>query len=645
MLAQFHFLRPEWFYALIPLALLLWLLWRQRLSSRSWQGVVEPRLLPHLLIGKNAKQRPRILLAVSLGGLLSIIAMAGPAWEKIEVPVFRQPSALVVLLDMSRSMDAADIKPSRLLRAQMKLRDILSQQKEGETALIVYAATPFVVSPLTSDAKTIASQLDSLSTDLMPAQGSRPDRAIVMAKQLLQQSGIGHGGVLLISDGIDGEEPQELKDAINDLVGAGHRLSVLGVGTPEGAPVATPGGGFIMDRNGAIVLPKLDDADLEALARQGGGSYRRISTDDSDFHTVLAPFKTMQSRLQSKKAEDMNSDQWRDEGPWLLLPLLLGALAFRRGYELLVLMLLLPLPRTSHAFDWDGLWLRDDQRGQQAMRADNPKQAAQLFKNPEWRAAANYRAGNYQAASESLKDADSANAYYNRGNAFAKQGQLQEAISAYEEALKRDPKNEDAKFNRDLVKEMLKQQPQDQSLQDQQQKGDGKDQQPGNGNNNQNIADDKNGQGQASRTDSSQSKSQSGSDEKSAQQDGKEGQQPNAQQQGAQQQSAEKGAKDGKQAEQEKSPDDTSAQSQYGDRKDGQQERNQQIADGQKNSGDVNGKSDSAIEGRQDEGELQQADKQWLRRIPDDPGGLWRRKFLYQYKQQQQSGKSEDKTW
>jgi len=624
--AEFHFIRPEWFYALIPLALLLWLLWRQRLSSRSWQGVVEPRLLPHLLIGQSARQRPWTLFAVALGGLLSVIAMAGPAWQKLEVPVFRQPSSLVVLLDLSRSMDAADIKPSRLQRAQMKLRDILAQQKEGDTALIVYAASPFVVSPLTSDAKTIASQLESLTTDLMPAQGSRPDRAIVMAQQLLQQSGAAHGGVLLISDGIDGEELDDLKEAVKNLVKAGHRLSVLGVGSPEGAPIPAADGGFLKDRNGAIVLPRLDDAVLETLARQGNGSYHRISTDDSDFHAALAPFKNTLAQLASKKAEGMNSDQWRDEGPWLLLPLLLlAALAFRRGYVLVFLLMVLPLPHPAYAFDWGSLWQNSDQRGQQAMQAGDTKQAAELFNDPEWRAAANYRAGNYQNAAEDLKEIDSAEAYYNRGNALAKQGQLQEAVNAYEEALKRDPKSGDAKFNRDLVEELLKQQQQDQ------QQGEGKDQ--------QDKSDGKNGKDQ---TDQSSS-DQSGSEQKPNKQGGKED---------AQQQDAD--GKEGKDTKDGQGQSAKDAAAKQRDKKDGRPENNQPQADAQKDSGDDHGKPDDAVanhadanntgEGKQDAREMKQADKQWLQRIPDDPGGLWRRKFLYQYKQQQQR-KSEDKTW
>jgi len=626
-LAELHFLRPEWFYALLPFALLLWALWRKQLVSRSWQSVVSPSLLPHLLIGQSTAQRPWKIIIVMLAGLLAIIAMAGPAWQKLEVPVFRQPSALVVVLDLSRSMDAMDIKPSRLARAKMKLRDILDQQHEGETALIVYAASAFVVSPLTPDVKTIASQLGSLSADLMPAQGSRPDHAIKLALQLLQQSGVAHGGVLLISDGLDVGDSDELQQATGELVAAGHQLSVIGVGTEEGAPIASKSGGFLKDRKGAIVLPRLNDSTLEALARQGNGRYRRISTDSSDIHGVLKPIEDSRSQLLNKKAEGMNSDQWRDEGPWLLLPLLLlGALAFRRGYIVMVFFLVLPLPRPAQALDWDSLWNNGDQLGHQAMQADDPDKAAALFDSPQWRAAANYRAGNYQQAAEALKEIEGVDAYYNRGNALAKQGDLPAALESYEAALKLDPENEDAKFNRNLIEEMLKQQSQSQSDQQNQngQGQSGEEQQQEDGDQGQQNQEG----GQQDQQSDSQSSGSDDSESGSAQQD--------EQQAGSQTSDADK-AEQGQAAGEEAQRKDADEQ--------GDQSETPQLSEAGKDTSQQGDKPEAAADDSQGVGELQQADQQWLRRIPDDPGGLWRRKFLYQYKQQKKQGKSEEKAW
>jgi len=601
MISAFHFLRPAWLLALLPLAALLRLIWRRRLASRSWAEVIDAPLLPHLLIGEAGRGNPWSLLATGLGGLLAILALAGPTWHKLEQPVFRRQSALVVLLDLSRSMDAADIKPSRLQRAKLKLRDILRQRKEGNTALIVFAATPFVVSPLTSDVRTIASQLDVMTTDLMPAQGSRPDRAIVLAQKLLKQAGATHGGVLLITDGINGPESAALRDAIGDLVGAGHRLSVLGVGTTEGAPIPGPRGGFLKSEDGAIVIPKLDDAVLAALARQGHGAYRRLSTDDSDFHALLAPFDNTLAREQGEKAAGVDSDQWRDEGPWLLLPLLLlGALAFRRGVLLILLLIILPHAHPAYAFDWSSLWLRADQRGQRAMAANEPQLAEKLFHDREWRAAADYRAGNYQATVDDLKGIDSALADYNRGNALARLGHLPEAVSAYQAALKRQAGFADARHNRDLLEKLLKPPPQKPSPSSAEKQGGSAGTMP------------------PSQSSPGKGKSAQGGDQAKQGQDqsGKPGagqQQKEAGQQGADVKKSQDQAKD-------------SAQ------------QDDQHADKGATSNAVPGSADEAQEQPK---ETARADQQWLRRIPDDPGGLWRRKFLYQYKRQQQDQGSE----
>ncbi|MHB1332709.1 MAG: VWA domain-containing protein [Sulfuriferula sp.] len=625
MISAFHFLRPLWLIALLPLGLMLWMMWRRRLLSRSWQRVVDPRLLTHLLIGKNARQGPWAIFAVGLGGLLAILALAGPAWQKLPQPVFRQQSSLVLVLDLSLSMNATDIQPSRLERAKLKLRDILNRQKEGQTALIVYAATPFVVSPLTTDAQTIVSQLEVLTPALMPAQGSHPAQAISLAQKLLKQAGVAHGGVLLITDGLNGSESDSLKTAISHLVGAGDRLSVLGVGTTSGAPIPNPAGGFVTNDSGAMVIPRLNDASLAALARQGHGVYRRLSPDDSDFHALLAPFKPSFDQQQDTKVHGLMSDQWRDEGPWLLLPLLLlGALAFRRGYLVVLLLVMLPQTHSAYASGWSSLWQRDDQRAQQAMDANQPQLAAKLFHDPQWRAAADYRAGNYQAALDNLKGINSAEADYNRGNALAHLGHLPEAVQAYDAALKRDPKLGDASYNRNLIEELLKKQQQ-------------KRQQNQQGKHNQQPA-SKNGQQKKSARQPPQAspKSAPGNqqpDQKSGQSKPNQGeagkQKPDT---GQQQSNAENKATSPQQnkATQKQAQDQDQAQSQP-------QTTEQQPAP----SGSVQAAADAQTQRKQ----LQQADEQWLRRIPDDPGGLWRRKFLYQYKQQPQFQQSEKQPW
>ena len=115
----------------------------------------DAELLPYLLQEKAVNQSRWPLTTGAIAALLVIIALAGPTWQRVPSPVFRNESALVIALDLSRSMDAEDIKPSRLIRARYKIADILKQRKDGQTALLVYAGDAFTVTPLTDDTETI----------------------------------------------------------------------------------------------------------------------------------------------------------------------------------------------------------------------------------------------------------------------------------------------------------------------------------------------------------------------------------------------------------------------------------------------------------------------------------------------------------
>lgn len=594
-MASCHFLRPDAFWLLPPLALLLWLLSQRRGNAGRWQSVCDTRLLPYILQGSETKAARWPLLVTALAGLLAILAMAGPACERRAQPVFRDPSALVIALDLSRSMDATDIKPSRLARARLKVIDILKQRRVGQTALIVYAAEAFTVSPLTDDANTIISMVSALDSNMMPLQGSDTSAAVAKAARLLQQAGVPEGDILLITDGID---DTDLDQTLAELDAHRHRLSVLAVGTPEGAPIALRDGGFLMDSQGAIVIPKLDSAALQRLARRGHGRYHRITAGDRDINHLLQGAGG--ERKSKTEVEGLNSDQWREAGPWLLLPLLLlAALAFRRGHLAVVaLAVLLPLPHNAEAAELADLWRNENQRGLHQLQQGHAERAAELFNDPQWRAAARYRAGQYEQAVEALQGIESVDALYNMGNALAKLGDYPAAIEAYDQALKLDPEHEDARYNRALVKQQLQQQKQSQQQQDQgddpQQdaQGDQQRQQPG----------QRGGQQSAERQQAQQG------DQQQPDQAGRQRDQT-AQQQQAQQQAQQ--AAD--QAEGEPQ--------QLGQKQDGEQPESDEQRPMPTREYTESSESDVATE-------------QWLRRIPDDPGGLLRRKFQYQYQQQ-----------
>jgi Ca-activated chloride channel homolog len=646
LLADFHFLRPLWWCALLPL-LVFWWLQRNRLQSGSWRAVVDAKLLSHLLVGVDQKQKRRSVWML-LGGLLAIAALAGPAWRKIDTPVFSKQSALVVALDLSRSMDAADIKPSRRQRAQLKLRDILRARTEGETALVVFAAQAFVVSPLTSDAKTIEVQLSSLTTDLMPEQGSRVDRALERSLQLLEQANASNGQVLVLTDGVSAAtDTQAATDIAKQLAIKGYSVSIMGVGTDQGAPIPLSQGGFLKDTNGAMVLPRLEDSPLSQLAKVGGGEYRRLSSNDNDWQALLAPLQASVLNEQAIRQESRLSDEWHDEGVWLLLPLLLlAAFAFRRGAVFIWILAVgfSVQPNVVHAAEgqvesslWDRLWQRDDQRAQTAIRQQQPERAANLFRDPAWKGAAQYKAGQYQEALESLEGLTGTEAEYNRANNFAQLGRYDEALKRYESVLKQDPNHDDAKANRELMKKLMQSAQQNQSGNN----SDKQDKQQDSQNKQQNQQ-QQNGQGQ----ESANNKPQQGDSKQaeSQQSDSKQADSNQANSNQARQQQSQS-ADQSKQANNQAQAQSNSSASKNADKGEAAQAlRNEK--DKAKQEGD---KTAQALTGEQEP--LSKEAEQWLRRVPDDPGGLWRRKFLYQYKQTeaqqrvQQQGREGDQPW
>ena len=586
--AEFHFIRPDWLFALVPAIVIFILLLRNKLKRGNWSEVCDAELLPFILQEKPVQQSRWPLTAASLACLLTILALAGPTWERLPSPVFRNDSGLVIALDLSASMDASDIKPSRLIRARYKIADILKQRKDGQTALLVYAGDAFTVTPLTEDNDTIESQLSALKTDIMPSQGSNTLAAIQQAVALLNQTGLQQGHILLISDGIDADIHDELAAVLGD-----YKLSVLGIGTREGAPVKVAEGGFIKDAQGNIVVPKLNEAELSALAHAGHGIYKTISTDDSDIDGLMA--KLDFPVLGEKEAgNNLYLDQWDEKGPWLMLLILpLAALSFRKGLLSLALLVLLPFPQDSYALDWQSLWQTKDQQAQQAYNQKHYEQAAEQFDSAEWKAVAQYKAGQYQQAAETLQGIDDADGHYNRGNALAKAGQLQEAISAYQQALEIDSAHEDAKYNKELVEKQLKEQQQNQQQQgdDSQKSDDEQQQQDQDGDKSDQASDEQ----QSHQTDDEQSKQQSADDTEQPEQNDEE-----------------QVENESPSEQQEEAPE--------------QQEQAAQQAE------------QSELD------ENQQANEQWLNRIPDDPAGLLKRKFRYQYGQRQNK-KRQDQTW
>jgi len=588
MLADFHWLRPAWLLAIPLVVAVAVLLARRQLGAGNWRDIIDPELMPHVLSRTPGRGTDYRWWLLGLAGIIACAALAGPAWQRIDQPVFRAEQALVIALDLSRSMDAQDIAPSRLSRAKLKILDMLERRQSGQTALLAYTANAFTVTPLTDDNDTIAALVNSLSTDIMPSRGSYPEVGIRKGLSLLEQAGVGFGEVMLIADG--GASPAAER-AARDLKSAGYSLSILGVGTREGAPIPRLSGGFVTDNRGKIAVARLEERGLRDLAAAGGGRFSAIAMDNSDLDHLLSG--EVSASAASTDDGALATDQWREEGPWLVLLLLpMVALAFRKGWVLVLVVFIAPLPRPAEASLWDDLWLNKDQQAQQALEGGSPADAAVLFDDTEWRGVARYQAGDYAGSAAEFAESGDTRNLYNLGNAMAQQGEFDAAIDAYEQVLEMEPSNEDAKYNLDLV-ESIK----DQQEQEQQSQGD-----------DQQSTENPGGEGQESDGESQQD------------QEGSEG--SSESQQSQESDSSQRG-------EEEMSEEDLKAL----------QEELQRAAEEAEQGEKPQQLSEAELAELRQQQEQQQALEQWLRRIPDDPGGLLRRKFRYQY---QRYGKDQD---
>ncbi|HSC83049.1 MAG TPA: VWA domain-containing protein [Pseudomonas sp.] len=589
-----HWQRPWWLLLLPLLGWLLWHLWHRERRSGRWQLLLPPAFQAALLSGGRARNNQLPWIALGLAWLLACLALLGPSWQRVELASQKRADPLVILLELTPSMLAGDASPNRLEQAKRKVLDLLHERADAQTAIIVFAGSAHTLVPLSDDLATTRNLLEALKPSLMPEPGHRADLAVAQALNLLEQGAQGQGRLLLIGSELSADERSAIRSALGRH---GERLAILGIGTTQGAPVPGANGSFLKDAQGAILLPRLDSAGLRRFASELGGLYRTASLDERDLRG-LGLLEGEQSLRENSEPTQLAA--WADQGHWLLLPLLLlAACAGRRGW-LFCLPLLLMLPQPSYAFEFRDLWLRPDQQGQRLLEAQQPREAAERFVDPQWQGEALYRAGDYPAAAERFAQDNSAIAHYNRGNALAHSNELEAALDAYEQALERQPDLQPALQNKQLVEQLLQQQKQNEQQQEQQ-PGQQQDQ----------------GQQQQQSPDGQSAPDNQGTPQQS------QGQPKPAQEgesQAAQQPAKDAQADSGKPAQGEAKPADSTPAAAAKPAQDGAQTPAQ-----------------AATEPLGDE--RRDALEQWLRQIPDDPGELLRRKFLYEQQQRQEQSR------
>jgi Ca-activated chloride channel family protein len=450
-----HFLRPQWLWLLVA-APVIYVLHHVRDDVRArWRRYIQPDLLDHLIVSRKARWSFRPIHMACLLILLGGIAAAGPTWKREQPPFTEDKAPLVIVLDLSPTMDAIDLDPTRLERAKMKLRDLLKVRNGGRTALFVYAGTTHMVLPFTTDFSLFDLYLSSLSTKLMPEHNKESAKALQSINEFLKDEPV-PGTILFVTDGV---EPQSMA-AFHQFASQPdnpNQILVLGVGTSQGGPIRTGENRFLTDSAGRRVYSKVDLSQLRAMNSSGIPS-ATITLDDDDIHWVQ---RHVQHHLDLLQQRDSKM-RWIDEGYWLTIPICaIGVFWFRKGWVVrwvcigVAFCSLHPPVHAQERFSWMDLWLTHDQQGRYYFERQDFKKAAERFDDPMWRGISLARTGDYEAALNSFALSDTADAWYNQGDALAHLGRYADAAKAFQEALARKPSWQEAEDNLSLVKSLI----------------------------------------------------------------------------------------------------------------------------------------------------------------------------------------------
>lgn len=453
LLATFHFLRP-WWLLVLPVAVLLYVhLRRREEAARSFEGLIAPHLLEHLVVsgGVAERIRPRHLIAtlLALGGL----ALSGPTWSREPSPFAADAAAIVIAVDVSTTMNAVDVQPTRLDRAKQKVHDLVALRPGARTGIVAYAGAAHVVLPLTDDPAVVDMYVEALTTAIMPVQGQRPGLALGPARDLLGSDAAG-GSILFVTDAVPADERQAF---VENAKSGGPSVLLLAVGTEAGGPIRLGEASFATGPGGERLMARIDRPSFDALAREADVDIIDLTLADGD---VAAIARKAEGNLEAAQADD-DSVRWKDQGILLVYPMLLiGALWFRRGWTvpwvaiLLAFLLGTATPAHAHESGWEDLWRTPDQQGCHHYERGEYAEAAAHFEDPMWKGIALAQAGDLPAAADQFARLDTPDAYYNLGTTFARLERYEEATHALETALRRQPDFPDAAANLEVTRRL-----------------------------------------------------------------------------------------------------------------------------------------------------------------------------------------------
>ncbi|UJF18358.1 VWA domain-containing protein [Vibrio sp. SS-MA-C1-2] len=432
---QFHFMRPEWLFLLIPFSLLLVWRWRQEQQETLSKQLPE-HLLKALTVGDSGWKKLLPLKLLYLIILLGVIVASGPTWQQQLSPFGEDKAPLVVVLDNSSSMQQKDLPPSRLIRAKQKIEDLLTLRSGGNTSLIVYSGSAHLAMPATQDSDVYKPLLHAIKPNIMPRKGKFAEYSLPLIDAEFKNSPTS-GTVLLITDGLGSQTVQKFSDY---FAHSDHQLIVFSIGNNE----------KLSD------IP-MDYTGLKRLADQSNGEIITISVDNQDIESINKQI-TRHMLLSLDK-----SLPWKDVGYYLLFPLAaLFLLWFRKGWLVqwcLASMLILgsSAPNQVQAAEWHfaDIWLTADQQGQWYYQQQDYLTAAERFIDPLWKGVAYYQAQEYKKAHSYFMRVDSPEALFNAANALAHQREYIAARDLYKVLIKATPDYPNANHNLNVLQKII----------------------------------------------------------------------------------------------------------------------------------------------------------------------------------------------
>lgn len=632
---QLHFSHPEWLWGLaaIPLVWLgYFLFFKPNHAMQHLDKFIDSHLLPYLLVNKQAGKRSgwKILFLWSVVWTCLVLSVAGPRWSYREIEMLSKDQSLVILLDLSESMNAADIKPSRLVRAKQKIEDLINHSQGVNLGLVAFAADPHMITPITEDKETIRHLLPTLETDLVHVQGSRLSPALEMASVMLDAEPGTNKAVLVISDG-DYEDGSAMAVA-RKLAARGIVIHAMGVGTTEGT-ILLDKNGSSLKKNGAPILSKLLKTKMEDISNAGNGSYFEGRYAGDDEKVILQTLETRAESIIAGKTKRL----WEEHFYLLIIPVLpIFLWWFRKGVVLSVFFILL-IPTSGYAGIKEDYFMNSEEVGECALNEGNYQKSAEAFQDPYRKGVALYKSGQFAEAEKMFKQSSreevAADAAYNRGNCLVQQKKYKEAIKAYEKVLKQWPEHEKAGENLALVKKMLEDQQQNKSKKDNSDKQDKKDK-----NEKKDQSQDKNQDSQ------DQEEQQQDQDQEQDQQDGQDQESSKSENSDGQDSDADESEKGSEDQDDKDSSGNEQQPENGGDADEDQQEAaeaEQDEGDGDDTEGvgaeeDENEQIAENAVGKEGQEQKSQADQDadlWLNRISNDPKKFMKNKFYIESKQ------------